>query len=559
MGKIKFRKSGHPSRLSLYLSVFMLICYSGSAYAQKGEESSQAAGIDYSNWSASPPNQFYALDNAMLKKYKYLEQPSSNATFNKQNNIGTTKSYGAFIQTGFVSTSDGLVPFWMRSLQYGSIPYDGVSGYVLAGAHKDYSKNPKQLLDWGASFEGRFNAKDTKNEFLLVEGYLKGRISVFEIKGGRFKEFTGLVDSTLSSGAFSLSGNALGIPKIEIGFPEYWNIPFTGKLFAVKWNISHGWTGQYAYRYYGRVDTYYHQKSLYGRLGKPNWKIKFYGGMNHQVLWGGEDDVYKNRGWELSTWEAFKYVFWGKAYGNGGVPNSKIGNHLGSVDQAVTYETKQLLFTGYHQFYYEAGALAKFANVKDGLFGISVMNKSSVDNRIFKWKKVLFEFLYSKSQGGEPDSKPRPSGFEDYYNNSYYVAGWTYEGENLGTPFFTPRKYTREDLAAPKWSFQNFANNRIKLFHLGAEFDFYGVSLKTLLSFSQNYGNYTTSPEGRGRNTYVYHFAPPYFGKQNQFSGYLNASKEIGNGFVLGAKIALDRGDLLYNSVGGSFTLTKRW
>ena len=559
MGKIKLWKSGQMNRLSFYLSVFVFACCNGTTYAQKVEKSSLFEGTGYPSWYASSPNQLYALNNVIQKKYDYPEYPSSNATLNKQNNFGTEKNYGAFIQTGLVSTTDGLVPFWMRSLQYGSIPYDGFSGYVLAGAHKNYNKTRKQLLDWGASFEGRFNAKDSKNEFLLIEGYLKGRISMFEVKGGRFKEFMGLVDSTLSSGAFSISGNALGIPKVEIGFPEYWDIPFTDKVLAIKWNLSHGWFGEYQYHYYGMVNAYYHQKSLYGRLGKPNWKVKLYGGMNHQVMWGGEDEVYAGRGWNLSNWETFKYVFWGKPYGEGGVPTSKIGNHLGSIDQAITYDIKDLLFSFYHQFYYEAGALAKLANTKDGLWGFSIQNKSAESGRIFRWNKILFEFMYSKSQGGEPDSKPRPSGFEDYYNNSYYIVGWVYEGENMGTPFLTQDKYVRDELPNPKSSYQNFSNNRVRLFHLGSEFSLARVNIKALLSYSQNFGNYTTSPAARGRGTQIKYYPPPYFGQQNQISGYLEAYKKIKNGFELGFKFAFDSGDLLYNATGCEINLTKRW
>ena len=40
-----------------------------------------------------------------------------------------------------------------------------------------------------------------------------------------------------------------------------------------------------------QIETYLHQKSLYGRFGKPEWKWKLYGGFNHQVFWGNEKDI----------------------------------------------------------------------------------------------------------------------------------------------------------------------------------------------------------------------------------------------------------------------------
>ncbi|RKD91994.1 capsule assembly Wzi family protein [Mangrovibacterium diazotrophicum] len=563
MRKLKFGKAAQLICSSLYIVILLLACFSNTLHAQSNETLPTLSKVEgsgsptrYALFAEMKQDGFGAVTNSPAYPKYYTSSGTSQQVYESPK----TKNYGAFIQTGVILTTDSLVPFWMRSRQYGSIPLDGFSGSVLAGAHKEYNKNRKQLLDWAAGFEGRFNVNESKNEVLLIEGYVKGRISMFEIKGGRFKDFTGLVDSTLSSGAFSLSGNALGIPKVEIGFPEYWDIPFTRKLIAVKGNLSYGWFGKNYYRnwkYYFYTETYYHQTSFYGRLGKPNWKVKLYGGINHQAIWGGEDEAYNS--WDLSQWETFKYVFIGKTYRKKNIPATKIGNHVGSIDQALTYDTKKLSFFLYHQFFYEAGAIATFANAKDGLWGLSVKNKVPNSNTVFTWNKILFEFLYSKSQGGEPDSKPRNSGFEDYYDNPYYVSGWTYQGENLGNPFFTQVKYARDELPEPKSTFQSFSNNRLMLFHLASEFSISGFYCKTLLSYSMNYGNYTTSPSARGLGDHIRYFPPPYFGQQNQFSGYLETCKLVGKNLELGVKFSIDQGDLLYNSLGGAITLTKRW
>lgn len=152
-----------------------------------------------------------------------------------------TKSYHAFLNAGLFGTNKRNVPFWMRSMQYGNVPLDGISVSLIAGAFKEYKTNAKyNLMDWGAGFEGRFNFSN-QSEFILIEAYTKMRLSIFELKGGRFREKIGLVDSTLSSGAFSLSGNALGVPKIEVGIPNYWNIPLTNELIALKGKIAYGW------------------------------------------------------------------------------------------------------------------------------------------------------------------------------------------------------------------------------------------------------------------------------------------------------------------------------
>lgn len=468
--------------------------------------------------------------------------------------------YNAFIQTGLFATTDGTVPFWMRSLRFGSVPADGVSGSIVAGAHKGYDRRSEQLFDWGAGVEARFNAA-SNSELTLIEGYAKGRLGIFQLKAGRFRETIGLVDSTLSCGAFALSGNALGVPQVQIGFHDYWEVPLTGGVFAVKWTVAHGWMGDFTMNQEEdntapnlQVGTYLHQKSIYGRLGKATWKIKLYGGLNHQVSWGHEKQIYPS--WGLSDFETFKYVFIGKAYGTNDIPSSKVGNHLGSIDQGLEWKLKTVLLTGYHQFFYDIGGLIKLANAKDGLWGISLKNQNRSESS-WQWQKFLFEFLYSKSQGGEEDSKPRPSGAEDYYNNFLYYEGWSYKGENLGNPLFTSKKYVRDGYPN-RWN-QYFPNNRLMAFHGGADFSVNDWQCRALLTYSVNWGTYSTAPAERSLGDNIVYHDPPYFPEVNQFSALVETRKLLRNGFELGLQLAIDQGDLLYNAVGGGVTLTKRW
>ncbi len=476
-----------------------------------------------------------------------------------KNTNAKSKTFQVFLQTGLSATSNDQVPFWMRSQQYGSIPLHGTSGSLVVGTQKRYRTDQKLKLDWAAAVEARLN-EGYKTQGTLIEAYLKGRLGPIELKAGRSREIMGLVDSTLSTGAFSISGNALGIPKVEISFPDYWDIPFTGGLIAIKGNFVHGWVGTYQLnndpeRYLvNESKSYLHQKSFYGRFGKPNWKLKLYGGFNHQVIWGNEDQIWAN--WSLSKLETWKYVVIGKKYGVSNVPNSKIGNHIGSIDQALELELGNCLLTGYHQLFFDVGALAYLANVKDGLWGLSLQNRKTPNHRPF-WKKTLIEFLYTKSQGGEVDSKPRASGDEDYYNNFLYYNGWSYQGDNLGNVLITPKKYMRSELPSPTASY--FPNNRVIALHSGTEIQFHQWNLTLLLTYSENFGNYRTSPASRGAGDEIRHYPPPYFPEVNQFSGAIKANRQLKNNFELNLEFAIDQGDLLYNSVGGSISLTKHW
>jgi len=175
---------------------------------------------------------------------------------------------------GYVSPD--IVPFWLRSNQYGSVVLDNASLSMIGSARKDYNSNKTHIFDWGASVEGRLNIGH-KSTFTLIEGYGKMRISVFEARAGRIKEVIGLCDTNLSSGSWSVSGNTLGIPKVQISIPEFYTLPFLGRLFAFKGHYAHGWMGDLPMKWPDgnifQTNTFFHQKSFYSRFGKPTWNL----------------------------------------------------------------------------------------------------------------------------------------------------------------------------------------------------------------------------------------------------------------------------------------------
>ena len=447
----------------------------------------------------------------------------------------------------------GKLPFWFRAGQYGSVPLPGTSGSLLGSVYKDYDTARTHKFDWATGFEARANFGKGSN-LTLIEGFIKARLGVFELKGGRTKDIVGLVDSTLSTGAFSVSGNALGIPKVELSIPDYYSIPFLGNLIAIK--------GGYAFGYVGDVDlthslvshakTYYQQEELYGRFGKPDWRLKLYAGINHEVYYGGEKNIYGSNVYLLSPFQSFLYAAIGKTYNSpSGVFNrgarSKVGNHIGSVDLGMEYDFSSVRLMLYRQSIYDVGAIFHLANIADGINGFSLTNKSS-NSHLFKWHKVLFEFIYTVDQAGYFNSTKVNSGDEDYYNNSIYTQGWTYDGLILGNPLITDRRFARNNLVNDPDDY--FINNRVKAFHLGFEGSAGLINILLKLTYSNNYGTYGTSPEGHslgGR-----HSPPEYglFGEVNQFSGYLEANKSFSNGYNLGLAVASDEGGLYYNSLG---------
>ncbi|MCE7059715.1 capsule assembly Wzi family protein [Dyadobacter sp. CY343] len=444
------------------------------------------------------------------------------------------RNFTADIEAQALTTTKDHVPFWMRSNQNGSIPLSGPSVSLVAAAEKNYDTSAVKLMDWGAGFEGRANG-GRSSELILIQGFAKLKIGIFEIKGGRMRETFGLTDTLLTTGNFSVSGNALGIPKIQIAIPEFYAVPIFGKLFAFKGLFAHGWLGDQTIQS-KRVDhakTYFHQKSFYARIGMPDWRFRLYGGFNDQVFWGSEAEIFES--FVLTDWQKYQSVVLGKNWAF-----SKVGNHVGNIDLRLEYDFNSLTVSAYRQSFYEVGALYHLANIADGINGLSILNKLPQQNKLY-WKRFVLEMLYTKDQAGESWSKPTPTGNEDYYNHYLYANGWSYRGNGLGTPFITPVHYARNDQASNPRNY--FINNRLVAFHLGTDLIFGKWNTIAKFSYSRNYGTHDTSAD---------------FQPVNQFSSYIISERTLANNWKAGAAFGLDLGKLLYNSSGVSIKVSKR-
>lgn len=456
--------------------------------------------------------------------------------------------------TGRLEGSAGYItpdrmPFWLRSNNFGDVPLQNASMNYGGCLRKEYNEKENPFIDWGAAVNSKIYVGQSI-DLRLLEAYAKMKVWIFEVKAGRSREMMGLADSTLSVGSFAVSGNAPGIPKIEAGIPDFYTLPFLGEIFAFKGNFVHGWLGDNLMELEDSifpVKTYFHQKSFYGRLGKENWKVKLYGGFNHQVFWGNEADYYGSDIYTLSLTDTYLYMITGTAYGNNDIPRSKIGNHLGTIDLGMEYQFDGFKLFGYRQNFYEVGALYYLANIRDGLNGLTIENTSRKTDG-FRWEKGLLEIFYSKNQAGELWSPLTPSGDENYYNNFQYVKGWTYKDMNLGNPFIGTREYIREE--HPDYPGNYFINNRVIAFHAGFQGSWQQWDMAVKTSWSLNYGTYGTSEIGHSIGD---RRDPPRHGifeETQQFSAWLSVNHQFENNLNVGLVAALDQGDLYYNSSG---------
>lgn len=397
-----------------------------------------------------------------------------------------------------ILTATANTPFLLRSNQYGLVPLEANVVYLNTRLAKEYT--PSRTWDYGFGIEPHLNAGKT-SQFLLPEAYVKGRLGPLEIYAGRRREIVGLTDTAGTMGSYIWSGNALPVPKIDIGFRHFVPLLKNG-LISVKGNFAHGWLGSGD----SVQNILLHQKSLYFRVGKPKWKIRIIAGFNHQAQWGGRPTKpYIDRiSEQLITkydvsFENYLRVISGTSIGAqtglswddveglpGNEAGNRVGNHLGTVDIGTEFEVGNYRVKVYRQSIYEDGSLFYLSNISDGLTGLSLSGEKGFN--------LCLEYLDTRNQGGEVNygNIPELRGTDNYFNNSIYRDAWTYQGKTLGNPLLNPY-YENTGVFPPghKYIPNYIYNNRVRAFHAHAQYKVAGdILLSTRIISATNYGLY---------------------------------------------------------------------
>ncbi len=468
------------------------------------------------------------------------------------------------VGVGGLISSGKQIPFWLRANQYGTVPLRGSAVRVEGAFHTDYrpvdSIGYRPKFDWGYGFSAVISAGATETRpdvpgstgtFLLPEAYVKARFGAFEAYVGRRKEMFGLVDTLLTTGAYAWSGNALPIPKLQVSLPTYTALPFTKGVISVLGGAAHGW-----FESSDKIVTgsYLHQSWLYGRLGKPSWRFRLYGGFNHEAVWGGEtipgNPSVPRDGKLPSSLKFLPNVALGirgiaidpKFNSPNNFEGNRIGNHLGSIDLAADVSIGSWNVFGYRQLLFETGSLFYLTSIVDGINGLRLRNERASAGEVFFLKQLTFEYIFTGSQGGDEFvlDDPQRRGRVDYFNNAQFNDGWRYFGRTIGNPLLTANGET--DPSLPQRA--AIANNRVSAFHMGLTGQLLStVDLTAKLTLSRNAGTYVV----------------PYLTIPTQFSGLLMAAVPLDllGGIVLNGSLAVDMGGLLPSSVGAYLGLRK--
>lgn len=398
------------------------------------------------------------------------------------------------VEVGTYLSTSGISPFWHRSNTYGTVPLSTPFTFTRIISTNKFDKKlkfKKKKSNWtmGYGLDVQIN-QGKETQILIPEAYLKANLSALEIYLGRRKEIVGLIDTTMSSGSYIWSGNSLPMPKVQIGVMNY--VPIIGKgVVSIKGAFANGWFDND--RQFTK-NIKLHQKWIYTKIGKEAWKINFFFGFNHQVQWGGSSPFYSIDGKLPQSFRDYLSAVIGirgarKDSLTDYFDANRVGNHLGTVDCAISIKTSKFKILLYRQSIYEDGSLYYLTNITDGFNGISLklLNKKIIKN-------ICLEYLNTTSQGGDffvlTDNYLR--GRDNYMLNSQYQDGFMYKSNTIGTPFIQLSSLNWRNGKIYTDYFSN--NNRVRVGFLSISGQISNISYLMKYSRSLNLGTYI-SPE----------------------------------------------------------------
>ena len=421
-------------------------------------------------------------------------------------------------------SSDTTLPFWLVANQHGSVPNSDY-GLLNTAIFKAYD-TPNTLFDlsYKASATG-FIAQE--NKLLLNELYLGVRFKNILLDIGAKNDAVLWNNLSSSNGSIIKSNNARAIPGINIKTNNYVTLPFAKSWLEVKANFAHYFMDDTRF-----VDnTNLHHKSLYLKTSlSPDFEIIT--GLDHYAQWGGSSPQY---GAQPKSLKDYVRIIFGAEGGDNALEtdqNNALGNHIGSFLLQFNYNKENIGLNFYYSHPFEDTSGREMTNWQDGLYGFFVDFKKQ---QAFV-THLLAEFTYTKNMSNIPRSDVGP---DNYFNNGIYQSGWTYHGNTIGSPYFTPKPIDDGITSGVI-----VGDNRFAAFNIGANGFLKSLPYKILLSHTTYYG----------------WFGQEYDPNPYQFSGILDLvipQDVFKLPFDVSASFAFDAGTYRPQNFGAFLSITK--
>jgi len=404
------------------------------------------------------------------------------------------------LETGFAIANQDYLPQWIVANRFGKLEDQSPNGYLLAGIHSPYLNKNNWDFAWGVDLL----ANSELSESRIHQGYAKVKYKMIELSAGWMERTVGVYRPELSTGSWGISRNARPLPSIIVGIPEYTPVPFTRGFLEFKGHIGHSWLEEDRFI----TSPWMHEKSLYLQGKGKSFPMKVYAGIIHFAQWAGTLPNGRDLDGELvDLWRVATGQNSRTPAGGGDFVNA-LGSHIGSIDFGFELPLTQGTLYFYHQDPFEDKLGLTRYYFYDQISGLSWQ---PAQGKLVQ--EVLYEFTYSKHQGGPgiPDPLPgddpadlslnygyRYGGRDDYYNNFLYESGWTFHGRSMGSPLFlTAQRGTQIGVDVPSYRGEAFISNRITTHHLALKGTLQQSAYRILTTYTQHSGTYAGLNGGR--------------------------------------------------------------
>ncbi len=429
------------------------------------------------------------------------------------------------IKTSAGFSSDTTLPFWLVANQYGSVP-DSDYGLLNTSVFKTFD-TPETLFDvtYKASVTG-FIAQE--NKLLVNELYLGVRFKNILLDIGIKNDAIAWHNLSSSNGSIIKSNNARAMPGINIKTNNYVTLPFAKSWLQVKGNFAHYFMDDTRFVDY----TNLHHKSLHIKTSlSPVFEI--IAGLDHYAQWGGTSPQF---GPQPSSFKDYIKVVFGAEGGDNATANDQfnaLGNHIGAYILQFNYQGQKANYNFYYSHPFEDTSGREMTNWQDGLYGVFIdfkKQKAAITH-------LLAEFTHTKNMSNIPVSI---SGPDNYFNNGIYKSGWTYHGNTIGSPYFTPKPIDTDGITRGVI----LGDNRFAAFNIGANGYVKWLPYRVLLSHTTYYG----------------WFGQEYDPNPFQFSGILDIvipQEKFNLPFDVAASFVFDAGTYRPQNFGAFLSITK--
>lgn len=468
---------------------------------------------------------------------------------------------------GAVSSSDGYLPYWMTTNQYGLMP-ERNGALAMIGASKQFTDS--RGIEW--KIKGSLAANYFDNT--LIDGGSKAHIMLDELYGSmrwkwlsldlgmkrRENDFLG-ADAALGSlsvtgGHLVESGNARTMPGYMVTVEP---VAIPGTRGHVKIGGAYG---DYATTDNRFVDGALVHRMRIGLIGDITDRLSISATLDHYAMWAGDyPDASKPQ--TKVNLKNYLRVVTGAHGGEDGTLSDRvntIGDQGGSEIFRADYRGDGWTLSAQHDIPYADKSGMRFCNFPDGVntihFGWNDKDRWVSD--------VVYEHQYTLYQSGpihvesyDNDGKPTapqgssPIGCDNYFNNGYYRSGWTHYGRIIGDPLFLPMGVHGGTWTSAKTNI-GIENNRVKSHHLGIGGKLWRKHpYKLMLTYSENFGNYYKPYKGESQYQKEWGTVHEVGLKQLSaaFMGLINEPFSLSR-FAIQYGVYLDKGELYEDNFG---------